>query len=462
MSEENNTNQDQTQAADATQTAGTEQKRSIEELMRSVEIRSDEVQEIMGYIPHWIIRWGITGIFIVVVLALIGSWFFKYPDIIPSTIILTTENPPISLVARTNGKIDELFVKDQEIVSKDQPIAVIQNSTNYRHLFKLNDELERHGTFFSRFESVSPTVEQIDQNYSLGELQGVYASFLKSLADYNHFTTLGYHRKKIDSLQQQIVSRKNMLEQLKRQTKIIEEELNLSRGQFKRSTELFDDGIISKNDFEMAKSAHLQKEFSYEGAQSNLSNSNLQLLQLEQNIQDMELQYQGEKKGVELALNQAYENLTGRITQWEQTYLLRAPVSGIVSFTTFWSRNQNVTSGDRVVTIVPEKGGEIVGKLVLPIQGSGKVKVGQAVNIKFTNFPYMDYGIVKGEIVSKSLVTSDNLYTLEVHLPDGLKSSYGIELIFQQEMQGSAEIITDDIRLLERIMKPIKAMLDKM
>jgi len=83
----------------------------------SVEIRSEEVQEIMGFIPHWIIRWGITLFFLVIMMFLIGSWFFKYPDVIQSTIVVTTEVPPAAIVARTNGKIQRLFVRDNQKVT---------------------------------------------------------------------------------------------------------------------------------------------------------------------------------------------------------------------------------------------------------------------------------------------------------------------------------------------------------
>ena len=73
----------------------------------------------------------------------------------------------------------------------------------------------------------------------------------------------------------------------------------------------------------------------------------------------------------------------------------------------------------------------------------------------------MDYGIVSGQVTSRSLVAADNAYSLEVRLPNGLRTSYNRELEFSQEMQGTAEIITEDIRLLERIFKPIKNLLTK-
>ncbi|MGD2091150.1 MAG: HlyD family efflux transporter periplasmic adaptor subunit [Candidatus Aminicenantes bacterium] len=435
------------------------EEKDINQLLKEVEIRSEEVQEIMGFIPHWIIRWGLTAIFLVVIFLVIGSWFFKYPDIIASTIVVTTENPPANLVARSSGKITELYVQDKQKVREGEYIAIIENSTNHHHLFELKEKLDAMSSFFTGY--ALPVTEQFDKNYSLGELQSTYAAFLKSYADYKHFIELGYYQKKINSTKSEIARRQKLQKQLQRQDKIMEEELNLSREQYQRTIKLYNDNIISKSELESARSTYLQKEYTAKTAKTNLANSEIQINQLEQNVMELDLQFRENKTKFQSTLSQAYENLMGRIAQWEQSYLLKAPISGIVTFTKFWSINQNVTAGDKVITVVPEEGGKIIGKVVMPIRGSGKVKVGQRVNIKFANFPHMDYGIVTGIIKSISLVSSDNFYSLEVDLPDGLLTSYGKELEFSQEMQGTAEIITEDIRLLERIFKPIKAILKK-
>jgi HlyD family secretion protein len=273
---------------------------------------------------------------------------------------------------------------------------------------------------------------------------------------------LDLHNKKIASIKQQIDRQQVLYEASVRQTDIMEREFSQSKDQFERAGKLYKDGIISKNDYETTKSTYWQKEYNLEGARSSLASQKIQLAQLEQSILDLQLQYKEQKKQLELALNQSYDNLTGQIDQWEQSYLLKTPIDGTVSFTKYWSINQNVTSGDVVVTVVPENKGNLVGKVVLPIQGSGKVKLGQKVNIKFVNYPHVDFGMVLGVIKSKSLIASDNYYTLEVSLPDGLKTSYGDILPFNQQMQGSAEIITEDIRLLERVFKPIKSILKRM
>ena len=95
------------------------------------------------------------------------------------------------------------------------------------------------------------------------------------------------------------------------------------------------------------------------------------------------------------------------------------------------------------------------------MQGAGKVKVGQKVNIKFVNYPYMEYGIVRGIIKTISLIPIESNYTVEVEFPQGLKTNYNKTLVFTQEMQGSAEIITEDIRLIERFLNPLKAVWKK-
>jgi HlyD family secretion protein len=191
------------------------------------------------------------------------------------------------------------------------------------------------------------------------------------------------------------------------------------------------------------------------------ASNDIEISKLEQQILDLQLQRNQEKNKLELAVNEAYDNTLAQISLWEQKYVMQSPVQGIVSFTRIWSENQNVRNGDIVMSVIPKDQGEVVGKINLPVAGSGKVNPGQAVNIKFANFPYMEYGMVRGTIRSISLVTHDKLYSAVVQLNEGLKTNYGILLEFNQDMNGIAEIITDDKRLLERVVYPVKAVITK-
>lgn len=139
----------------------------------------------------------------------------------------------------------------------------------------------------------------------------------------------------------------------------------------------------------------------------------------------------------------------------ELASVLKSRVDGIVSVGKYWSINQNVKAGDQVLNIIPQFTDKPVGKITLPMAGAGKVKVGQLVNIKLTNYPYIEYGMLHGTIRTISAVPDQGNYYVEIELKKGLITNYNKMLPFAQEMTGNAEIITDDMRLLERLIGPV-------
>ena len=96
---------------------------------------------------------------------------------------------------------------------------------------------------------------------------------------------------------------------------------------------------------------------------------------------------------------------------------------------------------------------------------NGKVRVGQRVNVKLNDFPYNEYGMLRVKIKNISLVpvveNNQSSYVLEVEFPDPLTTTYKKTISFRQQMSGQAEIITDDTRLLEKLLNPIRAIFDK-
>ena len=124
-----------------------------------------------------------------------------------------------------------------------------------------------------------------------------------------------------------------------------------------------------------------------------------------------------------------------------------------VSFLQIWTENQTINAGDNVFSIIPtlEKG--YIGKLKAPALNSGKIKIGQVVNIRLSNFPDREFGMLKGKIKNISLTpdSAGNLL-IDVALSQKLETSYHKIISFQQEMKGSAEIVTEDLRLTERLL----------
>lgn len=424
-----------------------------------IELRSEEVKEILGHVPHWIVRWGIFLFFLALSLILLGSWIFKYPDIISAGITITTENPPSHAIARADGRIMNLFVQDNEKVTSGQVLAIIENPSRYTDVIKLKSNLDSFRSVL--FVDSAGLAYTFPQGLVLGDIQSSYGFFLKQYDDLRNFIAIGYHSQKIKSIKNEILKYRNYSLRLKKQSQILSQEERLSENQFRRDSVLFRQGVIPEAELEKSRATLLQKRYNHEQSMITIASNDIQISKLEQGIPDLEMQKVQERSKIGLQLNEAFENLLAEISLWEQRYVLKASVDGTVSFTRFWSENQNVKNGELVMSVIPIIQGEIIGKVNLPVKGSGKVKAGQQVNIKCEGYPYMQYGMVIGTVRSISLVTSDDLYSVQVSLNNGLNTNYGISLDFNQEMQGIAEIITDDKRLLERIAYPVKSVINK-
>lgn len=428
---------------------------SAEKPGKEIELRSDEVREILGHIPHWIIRWGTVLIFIFLALLLIGSWWFRYPDMVRAEILVTTEYTPSHAVARTSGKIMKIFVKDNQQVSDGQVLALIENPAREADIEKARE------TGLRFLEETEWQVSETMQNLSLGEIQPAYAGFIKLSDDYRQFLELDYHRKKINSLREEILRYEDYSRRLVSQGKILKQEESLSYSQFLRDSTLFAQGVVPEAEFEKTKSSWLQKKFTSEQSGITLASNEITIAKLSREILDLTLKRTEEEGVLKSALAEAAKNLLGEIAAWELKYVLKSHVNGTVTFTRIWSENQDVREGDLVMSVIPANTGQIIGKLGLPLSGAGKVRAGQWVNIKFDNFPYLEFGIVRGRVKAVSLVTSDNQYSVIVELPEGLKTGYGNTLEFSQDMKGTAEIITNDRRLLERIVLPVRAVFSR-
>ena len=135
----------------------------------------------------------------------------------------------------------------------------------------------------------------------------------------------------------------------------------------------------------------------------------------------------------------------------------------IRTFVKYWNKNQYINVGAKVASIIPTNDARIIGRIQIPSVGFGKVQVGQNVNIKLNGFPYMEFGVLKGKINSLSAVpeqiqtTNGNsiVYMAEVSFEEGLKTSYNKDLPMIQQMDGTAEVITEDMRLISRFINPI-------
>lgn len=155
----------------------------------------------------------------------------------------------------------------------------------------------------------------------------------------------------------------------------------------------------------------------------------------------------------------ALGQLLAAVRRWEMDYCIEASASGRVQLLRQGYPNLYVQGGDLFAWIVPEEPGEWIGLASMPIASSGKVRKGQRVIVRFSNFPDQEFGIVEGRVLSVSMVPLEDNYRVEIVFPGGLTTNYGICLPVAQEMKATAGIVTEDIRLIERFFQPLKKIL---
>lgn len=424
----------------------------------NIELRQEEIQEILGVVPPWVIRWGTLTLAIVFIGLLVGTIWFKYPDRITSQLTLTSSNPPVVMNARQNGRIELLTIGDTSAVKKGQLLAVLESSARIADILEVDSLMIHCHNLLANPDSIGLLVFP-GRDYQFGEWQVSLAAFSKARKDLNDFNQQGSNQAKIQSLKKQLKDYKLLYDRQYRQRQIKSEEMDIQEKQYQRLVALRDSNTISLKEFESGASVYLKAKYDMESARSILSQTQIQIDQLEHEIIGIEKDYLEVRDQKSNLLTQSFDQLAGTVSNWKLNYAFIAPIDGTVTFTRVWSQNQYVKEGDRVMTIISGEPGPVLGKVLLPLRGAGKVKAGQKVIVRIDKYPYMEYGSLQGKVESISLVSDQEFYSVEISFPDGLKTTYNKELVFNQGMSGQAEIITEQLSLLVRIVNPLRSIL---
>lgn len=415
-----------------------------------VEIREHEIENILGRTPGGLSRVGITVIFGVFIVLLIGSSLFSYPDVITAKVVVSGEVAPLPLISKGGGKIGNLPVADNCQVEAGTVIAVMENAASAGDMFYLEEWLARMPEDSLRIP---------EKVLSLGEVQSAFTAWKYDVVAYQNFRNLQYHQKSIQGLEEQLSYLREYILHSERQSTYLSEQLQLEEKKFRSDEFLASRQVIAGAELDQARMELLQKRSGAEANLAAMADTKVRSVQLRQNILDLQLDYEKQCKELTDQIRHSREILNGQIRQWEQNYVIRAPENGRLVYIRYWVAGEFVTPGETMFTLLLHEGNTFCGRIELPMAKSGKVKPGQKVHLKLDNYPYMEYGILQGIVRHISPVANKEVYRVEVELPDGLKGSYRKELPFLQGMSGMAEIITDDQTILQRLLFPLKSLM---
>ncbi|MDB5029329.1 HlyD family efflux transporter periplasmic adaptor subunit [Mucilaginibacter sp.] len=96
---------------------------------------TEEMQEIIGAPPSWLLRWGVMVFFSVLVLILGLSELIKYPDIVKTSLKVRSLSFPQPVIIKVPGKLVRILSKNNQIVKANQPLAIVESAAGDITLF---------------------------------------------------------------------------------------------------------------------------------------------------------------------------------------------------------------------------------------------------------------------------------------------------------------------------------------
>jgi multidrug resistance efflux pump len=427
------------------------------ELNRIDEIdeRSEQVREVMGKAPSWTVAWGSALIFISLVMLILMSCFIKYPELVKARVVITTPRPPAGVVAQISGKLNPVYVVDKQVVEAGCALAIIENPARMEDMERLKNQLPNIALLFMGSDTVFLHLK-VEDHLELGEVQREYALFLKNLHALQSFLLLSPQSRQIAAIKKQVEAYRILVAGQEKQTDLFEQELSFAQRGYARSKELHTEKVIADKDMEDKELELIRVRRGYRNFELDKANTLIQMAELNNTLTALTVQDSESHAQFSRTLRESYDNLVAGMALWNQKYVLRASISGQVTFSNYWTANQFVKSGEEVFVVVPVESSEPIGRVSMPVMNSGKVHKGQRVNVRLDSYPAAEFGSVNGLVESISLVPRNNLYTISVRFPQGLTTTYRRKLPMMQEMEGSAEIVTEEMRLIERIFYQFK------
>lgn len=422
------------------------------------DLRSEEVRDIVDRMPT---GWGVKVVVVlsILIVLLTGiSFAIKYPDTVDGEITLTSEVAPIRLVSTVSGRLHLLKQPGAELQAEDV-IAYIESGVDYNSVVYLDSLLHR---------GIRDSLPVFIRNIELGELGGSYGSYIQAYTQWHRLKHSTRYKTIRDAMLKQIETDRKLANYIQSgavlQRKIIETSQDLQG----RDSLLMKKGYLPEYEYRLSEGNLLSQRSSLVNAEANHLSKNSEIQQTEIQILRSEVEEQELLEEAFNTLEVRYQSLVNDVRVWKERYLFVSQGTGTLDYLGFWRENTMIESGTEVFAIVPNST-VAIGEAIIPALGAGKVKIGMEVNIKLNDYPYDEYGLLVGKVLSLSKSTNQtstpsgniNTYRVRIALPNGLTTNFGYSLSPNLESKGTAEIVTKPRRLIERLFDNLKSKTNK-
>ena len=412
---------------------------------------SDDMQDIITTVPSWLLRWGTTLFFAVLVLILGLSAVIRYPDIVKTQLKVESLNSPKSVVAKIPGKLTRILATEGATVIAGEPLAYMESTGNHQKILELLSTLKTiQQQVLSGRQLNSVMFNQAD-NSQFGELQSAYQLFFQEYLTYQSSIEKGFYLKKKVYLVNDLTDLQKQKEQLnapkliqQRDLKLGEDEYNLSKRLLEQKAETPANVRLEESKYLSKKSPLIQTEAAMIAANTNVSAKQKEILELDNLLL--------EEKGKFL---QALNSLISSAEEWKSKYILSASQNGTLSYAGIMQENQVLSVNQEVFYVNPGNL-QFFGEMGIPQNNMGKIKEGQEVLVKLKSYPFEEYGMIRGRISYIAEVPyRDSVFISKVDFKVKNSSDLKRPVHLKQGMLADAEIVTQDATILQRITRSL-------
>ena len=407
---------------------------------------SSTIHEILPDKPDQFVRWGNVFFILVLVIIIFFTWLIKYPEKVVTPAKIVSFNSPKPVQSYSSGKLVSLFKQEGERINKGHFIGFIEATANHIEVLQLDSQLYRVEHKIINDEKLKKSDLNLNVGH-LGELQVPYQSFYETLLNYLDYQPSGLFSIKLKLLKEDLQHLKRVQKNLLLEKELKSEELKIAEQTFEMNRVLKDSAVISFKDFRTEKIKFITQQLSIPQINSSLINN--KQLQSQKQREILELQNSSKKQSI--YLKQSLWVFQSQIDDWKKRYILISPISGKVIFDSIIQENQYISQNETICWINPDNS-EYFCELFIPQSNFGRVHSGQTVHLKLDSYPYTEFGMLKGEISFISQIATQNGYLAKVSLKANLETNYGFRIQYREGLLANAEIITEDLRLLERFM----------
>lgn len=391
-----------------------------------------------------------------ILISIVISAVVKYPEKIIGRAFIVSKNHTNNIYAPTSGEI-ELLIKDNTFVKKGTLLALIKSTTDYTDLMKLKNQLSKID--INDIES-SVSVE-FDKTLKLGEIQKFYYNFLLAVIECDNTLKIDLAKQKISNIQNKLYRNTEREKILQRAKKVFSDKSDIINKSYETDMALFDAQAIVRDKIDNSKMTVLdmkEKALIMDKNDQDLTHNSGEL------SDEISLLKKDREKLVASALfnvKKAFFELKTAIDYWEYNFTISAPISGMIEYyQPFLNTTQYIKKESQLFIILP-KVENVYARGVMSANGYGKMRNNDTVYIKLRDFPFKEYGDLKGIIYNKSKVYHDTIYYVDIKLDPNLKTTHNKKINFSYNMPGTVEYYGKKRSLLQRIFSNIQNSIER-